>query len=177
MASTEALDVVPIDADHCEAVWRLSVEAGWNLTRMFGNRRCLVDRYIPFPDLFLNGRSFLVGQRRVEDLADSAFGHGSGRFIRFAGGRMLSIRSLPSGLALFVLTAGILWGLRVKDVIDLLRTHSAKPVIEKDPLGQAESCVNKQRVNGVVTRHIPSLWIAPRTPHMMAQRRMHDLMS
>jgi GNAT superfamily N-acetyltransferase len=30
MASTEALDVVPIDADHCEAVWPLSVEAGWN---------------------------------------------------------------------------------------------------------------------------------------------------
>src|SRR5712664_1018084 len=30
MASTEALDVIPIDADHCEAVWPLSVEAGWN---------------------------------------------------------------------------------------------------------------------------------------------------
>ena len=30
MASTEALDVVPIDADHCEAVWPLSIEAGWN---------------------------------------------------------------------------------------------------------------------------------------------------
>ena len=30
MASTEALDVVPIDADQCEAVWPLSVEAGWN---------------------------------------------------------------------------------------------------------------------------------------------------
>ena len=30
MASTEALDVLPIDADHCEAVWPLSVEAGWN---------------------------------------------------------------------------------------------------------------------------------------------------
>ncbi|MGZ3342772.1 MAG: hypothetical protein ACXU9B_23465, partial [Reyranella sp.] len=30
MASTEALDVVRIDADHCESVWPLSVEAGWN---------------------------------------------------------------------------------------------------------------------------------------------------
>jgi GNAT superfamily N-acetyltransferase len=30
MASTEALDVIPIDADHCEAVWPLSVDAGWN---------------------------------------------------------------------------------------------------------------------------------------------------
>ena len=30
MANIEALDVVPIDADHCEAVWPLSVEAGWN---------------------------------------------------------------------------------------------------------------------------------------------------
>jgi GNAT superfamily N-acetyltransferase len=30
MASTEALDVMPIDADQCEAVWPLSVEAGWN---------------------------------------------------------------------------------------------------------------------------------------------------
>ena len=30
MASTEAHDVVPIDADHCDAVWPLSVEAGWN---------------------------------------------------------------------------------------------------------------------------------------------------
>ena len=30
MASTEALEVVPIDAEHCEAVWPLSVEAGWN---------------------------------------------------------------------------------------------------------------------------------------------------
>jgi hypothetical protein len=32
MASTEALDIVPIDADHCEAVWPLSIEAGWNQT-------------------------------------------------------------------------------------------------------------------------------------------------
>jgi len=30
MANIEALEVVPIDADHCEAVWPLSVEAGWN---------------------------------------------------------------------------------------------------------------------------------------------------
>lgn len=30
MASTEALDVRPIDAALCEAVWPLSVEAGWN---------------------------------------------------------------------------------------------------------------------------------------------------
>lgn len=30
MASIEALDVVPIDPDQCEAVWPLSVEAGWN---------------------------------------------------------------------------------------------------------------------------------------------------
>src|SRR5258708_23697266 len=30
MATTEAIDVVPIDADQCEAVWPLSVEAGWN---------------------------------------------------------------------------------------------------------------------------------------------------
>ena len=30
MASTEALDVVPIDAEQCEAVWPLSIEAGWN---------------------------------------------------------------------------------------------------------------------------------------------------
>jgi GNAT superfamily N-acetyltransferase len=30
MASIETLDVIPIDADHCEAVWPLSVEAGWN---------------------------------------------------------------------------------------------------------------------------------------------------
>jgi GNAT superfamily N-acetyltransferase len=30
MASTEVLDVISIDADHCEAVWPLSVEAGWN---------------------------------------------------------------------------------------------------------------------------------------------------
>jgi GNAT superfamily N-acetyltransferase len=30
MASIEALDVRPIDADQCEAVWPLSIEAGWN---------------------------------------------------------------------------------------------------------------------------------------------------
>src|SRR4030088_3388685 len=30
MANIEAVEVVPIDADHCEAVWPLSVEAGWN---------------------------------------------------------------------------------------------------------------------------------------------------
>ena len=30
MASTEAIDVLSIDADHCEAVWPLSIEAGWN---------------------------------------------------------------------------------------------------------------------------------------------------
>ena len=30
MASIEALDVMPIDADQCEAVWPLSIEAGWN---------------------------------------------------------------------------------------------------------------------------------------------------
>jgi GNAT superfamily N-acetyltransferase len=30
MASTEALEFRPIDADQCEAVWPLSVEAGWN---------------------------------------------------------------------------------------------------------------------------------------------------
>jgi GNAT superfamily N-acetyltransferase len=30
MASIEAIDIVPIDADRCEAVWPLSVEAGWN---------------------------------------------------------------------------------------------------------------------------------------------------
>ena len=32
MASTEALDIVAIDADRCEAVWPLSIEAGWNQT-------------------------------------------------------------------------------------------------------------------------------------------------
>src|SRR5260370_3520907 len=30
MATTEAIDVGAIDADQCEAVWPLSVEAGWN---------------------------------------------------------------------------------------------------------------------------------------------------
>lgn len=30
MASIEALELRPIDASHCEAVWPLSVEAGWN---------------------------------------------------------------------------------------------------------------------------------------------------
>jgi GNAT superfamily N-acetyltransferase len=30
MASTEVLEVIPIGAEHCEAVWPLSVEAGWN---------------------------------------------------------------------------------------------------------------------------------------------------
>jgi GNAT superfamily N-acetyltransferase len=30
MASTEALAITPIDAAECEAVWPLSVEAGWN---------------------------------------------------------------------------------------------------------------------------------------------------
>jgi GNAT superfamily N-acetyltransferase len=30
MASIEALDIRPIDASQCEAVWPLSVEAGWN---------------------------------------------------------------------------------------------------------------------------------------------------
>jgi GNAT superfamily N-acetyltransferase len=30
MASTEAIDVISIDADQCEAVWPLSVEAAWN---------------------------------------------------------------------------------------------------------------------------------------------------
>src|SRR3984893_14309948 len=30
MATTEAIDVISIDADHCEAVWPLSVEAGWH---------------------------------------------------------------------------------------------------------------------------------------------------
>jgi GNAT superfamily N-acetyltransferase len=30
MAITDAIDVISIDADQCEAVWPLSVEAGWN---------------------------------------------------------------------------------------------------------------------------------------------------
>ncbi|HEX9556274.1 MAG TPA: hypothetical protein VF991_07255, partial [Reyranella sp.] len=30
MASIEAFEVRPIDADQCEAVWPLSIEAGWN---------------------------------------------------------------------------------------------------------------------------------------------------
>lgn len=30
MASTEALAITPIDVGECEAVWRLSIEAGWN---------------------------------------------------------------------------------------------------------------------------------------------------
>jgi GNAT superfamily N-acetyltransferase len=30
MASTDALPVVPIDVEQCEAVWPLSIEAGWN---------------------------------------------------------------------------------------------------------------------------------------------------
>jgi hypothetical protein len=30
MASTEPLDVSPIDAGQFEAVWPLSIEAGWN---------------------------------------------------------------------------------------------------------------------------------------------------
>ena len=30
MASTEALEVRPIDPEQCEAVWPLSIEAGWN---------------------------------------------------------------------------------------------------------------------------------------------------
>lgn len=30
MASTEALPITPIDAGQCEAVWPLSIEAGWN---------------------------------------------------------------------------------------------------------------------------------------------------
>jgi GNAT superfamily N-acetyltransferase len=30
MASTEALAITPIDAGQCEAVWPLSIEAGWN---------------------------------------------------------------------------------------------------------------------------------------------------
>ena len=71
-------------------------ETGWNLARLPGNGRRLVDSDVPFPRLFLNGRSLLVGQRRIEDLADSAFGHGSGRFICFAGEGLLSVRSLPS---------------------------------------------------------------------------------
>jgi GNAT superfamily N-acetyltransferase len=32
MASTEPLEIVPIDVDRCEAVWPLSIEAGWNQT-------------------------------------------------------------------------------------------------------------------------------------------------
>src|ERR1700761_1239502 len=75
----------PVDGGLCRS-FQSSVEAGWNLTRLFGNRRRLVDRYIPFPDLFLNGGSFLVGQRRIEDLTDSAVGRRSGRFVRVAGG-------------------------------------------------------------------------------------------
>ena len=52
---------------------------GRNLARLSGNRRRLVDSYIPLPRLFFNRRSFLVRRWRIEDLAYSAFGHGSGR--------------------------------------------------------------------------------------------------
>ena len=70
----------PVDRGLCRP-FQSPVEAGRNLARLPGNRRRLVDRYIPLPRLFFNGRGFLVRRWRIEDLADSAFGNGSGRFI------------------------------------------------------------------------------------------------
>ena len=70
----------PVDRGLCRS-FQSPVEAGRNLARMLGNRRRLVDRYIPLPRLFFNGRGFLVRRWRIEDLANSAFGNGSGRFI------------------------------------------------------------------------------------------------
>ena len=57
------------------------VEAGRNLARLPGNRCGLVDRHVPLPRLFFNGWGFLVRRWRVEDLANSAFGNGSGRCV------------------------------------------------------------------------------------------------
>jgi hypothetical protein len=55
------------------------MEAGRNLARLAGNGHGLADRYIPLPRLFFDGRDFLVWRWRIEDLANSAFGNGSGR--------------------------------------------------------------------------------------------------
>ena len=133
----------PVDRGLCRS-FQSPVESGRNLSRMLGNRRSLVDRYVPLPRLFLSCRRILVRRRRIEHLTDSALGPGSGRFICIARGLLLGIRSIPSWLVLFLLAAAILLGFRFKDVVDLLRAHSAKAVVEKDSLGQAESGVNEQ---------------------------------
>ena len=166
----------PVDRGLCRS-FQSPVESGRNLSRMLGNRRSLVDRYVPLPRLFLSCRGILVRRRRIEHLTDSALGSGSGRFICVARGLLVGIRSIPSWLVLFLLAAAILLGFRFKYVVDLLRAHSTKAVVEKDSLGQAESRVNEQRIDGEIACHIPPLWIATRAPHMMVQRRMHDLMS
>jgi hypothetical protein len=69
------------------------------------------------------------------------------------------------------------FGFQFKEVVNLLRAHSAEAVIDQNPIGQAESGVNKQGIDGEVARHIPSFRIAPGAAHMMVQGWVHDLVS
>jgi hypothetical protein len=64
--------------------------------------------------------------------------------------------------------------LRFKEVVDLLRAHSTEAVIDQNPIGQAESGVYKQGIDGEVAGYIPPSRIAPGPAHVMVQGRVHD---
>jgi hypothetical protein len=66
---------------------------------------------------------------------------------------------------------------RFKDVVDLLRAHSTEAVVDEHAIGQRESGVNKQGIDGEVTGYIPPFRIAAGAAHMMVQGRVHDLVS
>ena len=48
-------------------------------------------------------------------------------------------------------------------------------MIDKNAVRQTEASVEQQRIDGVIARLIPPLWIAPGTPYMMLERGVHDL--
>ena len=59
----------------------------------------------------------------------------------------------------------------------MLRAHPTEAVVDQNPIGQAESGVNKQRVDGEVARYIPPFRVAPGAAHMMVKGRVHDFVS
>ena len=74
-----------------------------------------------------------------------------------------------------ILFARVLLCFRFKEVVDLLCTHSPEAVIDQDPIGQAEACVNEQGIDGEVPGNVPPFRIATRAAHVMVKRRVHDL--
>ena len=72
-------------------------------------------------------------------------------------GDVLVFRFLSSGLVVFTLFAGVLlcFRFRFKEVVDLLRAHSAEAVVDEHAIGQRESGVNEQGIDGEVASLVP----------------------